>query len=51
MYGVERLCEVVKTHASASAAEIRQFIIADVFQHIGRQTIYDDITLLVLKHR
>ena len=51
LYGLERLCEVVKQNWQRSADEIRQAIITDVRQHIGTQQVYDDITLLVLKQK
>ncbi|MGC9504145.1 MAG: PP2C family protein-serine/threonine phosphatase [Baaleninema sp.] len=50
-YGIDRLCEVARCHADKSAREIRQAIVTDVRQHIGRQKVYDDITLLVLKQK
>jgi phosphoserine phosphatase RsbU/P len=51
LYGLGRLCEVIKQNWQRSAAEIRQAAIADVRRHIGAQTIYDDITLVVLKQK
>lgn len=48
-YSLERLIEVVKMNGKRSAKEIRQNVIDDVRQHIGRQKVYDDITLVVLK--
>jgi serine phosphatase RsbU (regulator of sigma subunit)/sensor domain CHASE-containing protein len=50
-YGLERLCEVVSQHKDRSAAEIRQAVVQDVRQHIGDQTVFDDITLLVIKQK
>jgi serine phosphatase RsbU (regulator of sigma subunit) len=50
-YGLERLCEVVKTCWQSSAGDIRQAVIGEVQQHIGEQKVYDDITLLVLKQK
>jgi serine phosphatase RsbU (regulator of sigma subunit) len=50
-YGLERLCEVVKQNWQRTADEIRQVVIDDVWQHIGTQKIFDDITLLVLKQK
>ncbi|WP_233258620.1 SpoIIE family protein phosphatase [[Phormidium] sp. ETS-05] len=50
-YGLERLVELSRQHHHLSAHEINQLIIDDLYQHIGKQTIYDDITLLVLKQR
>jgi len=51
LYGLERLCEVVKQNWQRDAADIRQAAIADLRQHIGDQKVYDDITLVVLKQK
>jgi serine phosphatase RsbU (regulator of sigma subunit) len=51
LYGIERLCEVVSTNWHLSAREIQQAVIADVRQFIGKQKVFDDITLLVLKQK
>lgn len=50
-YGVERLCEVISDNWDGSAAEIKQAIIDDVKRFIGEQTVFDDITLVVLKQK
>ncbi|HEY9636400.1 MAG TPA: SpoIIE family protein phosphatase [Coleofasciculaceae cyanobacterium] len=50
-YGIERLCEVVRLYWQHSANQIQQAVIDDVRQHIGKQKVYDDITLLVLKQK
>ncbi|WP_017661149.1 SpoIIE family protein phosphatase [Baaleninema simplex] len=50
-YGLDRLCEVACRNAHKSAREIRQAIVTDLRQYIGRQKVYDDITLLVLKQK
>jgi serine phosphatase RsbU (regulator of sigma subunit) len=50
LYGLERLCEVVSEHWEASAEEIKQAVVDDVIRHIGDQKVYDDLTLVVLKH-
>jgi len=50
-YGLEKLCEVVKNNGQQAASVIRQAVIDDVRSHIGEQKVYDDITLLVLKHK
>ena len=50
-YEMERLCAVIAHHWSKSAAAIRDAITDDVYQFIGQQKIYDDITLLVIKQR
>ncbi|TYQ31253.1 SpoIIE family protein phosphatase [Pseudanabaena sp. UWO310] len=51
LYGVDRLCEVICQNVDASAIAIRQAVIEDLRSHIGKQKIYDDITLLVLKQK
>ncbi len=51
LYGVDRLCEVIRQNVDASAINIRQAVIEDLRSHIGTQKIYDDITLLVLKQK
>jgi serine phosphatase RsbU (regulator of sigma subunit) len=50
-YGIERLCEVVRVNRKHSAHKINQVVIDDVRSHIGKQKVYDDITLLVLKQK
>ncbi|MFQ4140019.1 transporter substrate-binding protein [Nodosilinea sp. PGN35] len=50
-YGLERLIQVAQQHSIQSAQAIRAAIMADVRAHIGDHTIYDDITLVVLKRR
>ncbi|MBE9129656.1 MULTISPECIES: SpoIIE family protein phosphatase [unclassified Coleofasciculus] len=50
-YGIERLCDVICSNCQGSAHEIRQTVLADLWQHIGEQKIYDDITLLILKQK
>ncbi len=50
-YGLERMCEILSRHWHQSAEGIKQAIIDDLHQYIGLQTIFDDITLLVLKQK
>ncbi len=50
-YGLERLVEVSRQHRHLSAPDIKQLIVSDVREHIGKQKVFDDITLLVLKQR
>jgi serine phosphatase RsbU (regulator of sigma subunit)/HAMP domain-containing protein len=50
-YGLERLCTLVSQHWAASAEAIKERVVADVRQHMGAQTMYDDITLVVVKRR
>ncbi|HIE02558.1 MAG TPA: response regulator, partial [Thiotrichaceae bacterium] len=51
MYGLERLCEVIRQNWQQTAQEIQQAVIEDVRQFIGEQKVFDDITLLVLKQQ
>ncbi len=48
-YGLERLCNVLSQNWDKSAAEVKQAVVADVRRFIGKQTIFDDLTLLVIK--
>ena len=50
-YGLERLCEVASGNWQYAAEEIKRAVIDDVRKHIGEQTVFDDITLLVLKQQ
>ncbi|RKZ87850.1 MAG: hypothetical protein DRR19_13160 [Candidatus Parabeggiatoa sp. nov. 1] len=51
LYGLERLCEVIRQNWQQTAQEIQQAVIGEVRQFIGEQKVYDDITLLVLKQQ
>ncbi|MGC9525384.1 MAG: SpoIIE family protein phosphatase [Limnospira sp.] len=51
MYGLDRLCDVLRRHRDSSVHEICQAAIADVKEFIGGQQIFDDITLVVLKKK
>lgn len=50
-YGLERLCDCLARgmRQSLSAQALQQAIVGDVQQFIGKHTVYDDITLLVVK--
>ncbi|WP_333407479.1 SpoIIE family protein phosphatase [Microcoleus sp. MON1_C1] len=50
-YGVDKLCEVISENWHKSATEIKEAIIGDLRRHIGKQKVFDDITLLVLKRQ
>ncbi|MEM8672499.1 MAG: SpoIIE family protein phosphatase [Cyanobacteria bacterium P01_G01_bin.67] len=50
-YGLDRLCQVLSFNWQQSAEVIKETVIEDVRQHIGKQKVYDDITLVVLKQR
>ncbi len=51
LYGIEKLCEIIKQNRHLSATEIKDAVIEDVRSHIGLQEVFDDITLLVLKQK
>ncbi len=50
-YGLQRLISVVVANAHHTVGEIKQAIIHSLYQHIGQQKVYDDITFLVLKQQ
>ncbi len=50
-YGLKRLCDIVSHNRQRSAEDIKQAIVDDVRQYIGGQKIFDDMALLVLKHK
>jgi serine phosphatase RsbU (regulator of sigma subunit) len=50
-YSLERLCEVVSAHWAGTVEAIKDAVIADARAFIGEQTVYDDLTLLVVKQR
>ncbi len=49
LYGLDRLCEVVRDARAQSAHEIKDLVIKDVERHMGTQKMFDDITLIVCK--
>ena len=50
-YGIDRLCNVISRVWKESSEEIKKAVIEDVFNFIGSQQVYDDITLLVIKQK
>ncbi len=51
MYGQKRLYEVIKQVWQESAEQIKNTVVKDVYQYIGKQKPRDDITLLVFKRQ
>jgi len=49
LYGTERLCKILQANYLKLPEDIKDLIIKDVKQHIGKQKIFDDLTLLVMK--
>ncbi len=50
-YEIENLCSVISKQWVYPAEIIKNAIIDDVRKHIGSHTVFDDITLLVLKQK
>jgi serine phosphatase RsbU (regulator of sigma subunit) len=50
-YGLERLCQIVGQQWEQPAEGIKEAVIRDVRQFIGGQTVFDDITLVVVKQK
>ncbi len=48
-YGLDRLCDVIRQNWDKSAEVIKDAIIDNLRQFIGKQKVFDDITLVVLK--
>ncbi|MCT7962897.1 SpoIIE family protein phosphatase [Laspinema sp. D1] len=49
MYGIERLCDVLRQSWSHSSEEIKQAVLGDFNQFIGEVALRDDITLVIFK--
>jgi len=50
-YELDRLCAICSKNWTKPAAEIRDAIVDEVFHFIGDQTVFDDITLVVMKQK
>jgi serine phosphatase RsbU (regulator of sigma subunit)/NO-binding membrane sensor protein with MHYT domain len=48
-YGQKRLCKVVQKHWKKPAEAIKEAVVSDLKRYIGKQTVFDDITLVVAK--
>ncbi len=51
MFGLDRLCKSALAHREGNAGQIKSGIIEDLLEYIGDAKIYDDITLIVIRHR
>jgi len=49
LYGIERLRRVVKDNHRKTPEDIKSLVIEQVKKHIGKQKVFDDLTLLVLQ--
>ena len=48
-YGIERLCEAVKTCHRRPATAIRESVLSNLHEYIGGRQLLDDVSLLVIK--
>jgi PAS domain S-box-containing protein len=48
-FGVERVCEAVRTSHGQPARSVREAVLRSLREHIGGQDLLDDISLLVVK--
>jgi PAS domain S-box-containing protein len=48
-FGVERVCEILKQSHGQPAHAVREAVLGSLREHIGDQTLLDDISLLVVK--
>jgi len=51
LYGLDRLVDSARKHNAPRASKVLKGILADLKDHIGSQTVHDDITLLVIRHK
>jgi sigma-B regulation protein RsbU (phosphoserine phosphatase) len=51
LYGLERLCQVIGAHWDGTAKAIKNAVVTDVRQFVGKREIDDDLTLLVIKQQ
>ncbi|MBN2006159.1 MAG: SpoIIE family protein phosphatase [Anaerolineae bacterium] len=52
LYGLGRLCDVIRgCWAQKTTEEVKQIVVDDIRQHIGKHIVYDDLTLIVLKRQ
>ncbi len=50
-YGLDRLCEIISNNWHLDSEQIQEAIIADLKKFIGKQMIFDDITLVIIKRK
>jgi len=51
LYGMERLLAVIQAHWQHNAQEVLDAVMVDVRAHISDHTIFDDLTLIVIKKK
>jgi serine phosphatase RsbU (regulator of sigma subunit)/sensor domain CHASE-containing protein len=50
-YGIERLCDVLRHNWHHNSRQIQQAVIDDLWSYIGKQSLQDDVTVLVVKQK
>jgi sigma-B regulation protein RsbU (phosphoserine phosphatase) len=50
-FGLRRLSELVRSNCSKNAGGILEGILTDLYSHIGKAKIHDDISLMVIKQK
>jgi sigma-B regulation protein RsbU (phosphoserine phosphatase) len=50
-YGVERLCAQILNHIDQPVQELHDKVVEDIYAHIADHTVYDDITLMVIRRK
>lgn len=50
-YGLERLCHTISNCWHLPAEAVKETVVNDVRAHIGPQTVFDDLTLVVVKQQ
>jgi serine phosphatase RsbU (regulator of sigma subunit) len=48
-FGVERLCEAVRSSHREPAGVIREFVLSSLREYVDGQALLDDVSLLVIK--
>ncbi len=49
LYGLNRLTRIVNETWKLPAESIKESVVRDVLNHIGKQKMFDDLTLVILK--
>ncbi len=50
-YGIDRLCDQVMQHVDKPVQQLHDEVIKDLYAHISDHTIFDDITLVVMRRQ
>lgn len=50
-FGLKRLSALVKSNCSSQASDILEGVLSELYAHIGKAKIHDDITLMVIKQK